>query len=69
MAGIWTRGRSNRSVQWPLALAYELAGRRTEALAALESAIRLGQPANEVHNEPALEALRQDARYARLAAR
>jgi Flp pilus assembly protein TadD len=61
-------GPANRSVRWHAALAYELCGRREEALQALAAAVRLGQPLNEVRNEPALAALRGDARFQRLIA-
>jgi serine/threonine-protein kinase len=54
---------ANRTVQWHAALSYELCGRRERALQALGSALRLGQPLNEVRTEPALAALRADARY------
>jgi hypothetical protein len=44
-------------------LVYELAGNRTEALAALTGAIHGGQPLDEVRGEPALANLRADPRY------
>ena len=54
---------SSRAVQWHAALAYELCGRRDLAMDALAAAIRLGQPRNEVRNEPALAGLRADPKY------
>jgi serine/threonine-protein kinase len=62
------RGPSNRIVQWHAALTYELCKRRGAALQALAAALRLGQPWNEIRNEPALAALRKDPGYQRLAA-
>jgi serine/threonine protein kinase/Flp pilus assembly protein TadD len=54
---------SSRKVLWEAALVYELAGNRTEALAALTGAIHGGQPLDEVRGEPALANLRADPRY------
>jgi tetratricopeptide (TPR) repeat protein len=53
----------SRKVFWEAALVYELAGNRTEALAALTGAIHGGQPLDEVRGEPALKDLRADPRY------
>jgi serine/threonine-protein kinase len=53
----------NRAVAWHAALTYELIGKRDLALAALKSAIRLGQPLREINREPALAGLRADPRY------
>jgi eukaryotic-like serine/threonine-protein kinase len=53
----------SRKVLWEAALVYEIAGNRTEALAALTGAIRGGQPLDEVRGEPALKELRADPRY------
>jgi tetratricopeptide (TPR) repeat protein len=53
----------SRKVLWEAALVYELAGNRTEALAALAGAIHGGQPLDEVRGEPALKDLRADPRY------
>jgi Flp pilus assembly protein TadD len=53
----------SRKVLWEAALVYELAGQRTEALAALTGAIHGGQPLDEVRGEPALKNLRDDPRY------
>jgi serine/threonine-protein kinase len=61
-----TRGSANRIVQWHAALTYELCGRREAALNALAAALRLGQPRNEIRNEPALAALRKDPEYQKL---
>jgi Flp pilus assembly protein TadD len=57
---------ASRKVLWESALVYELAGRRTDALTALEGAIHGGQPLDEVRGEPALAALRADPRYQKL---
>jgi hypothetical protein len=62
-------GPADRTVQWRATLAYELCGHRREALDTLASALRLGQPWNEIRNEPALAALREDAGYKRLPGR
>ncbi len=56
-------GPANRTVFWHAALVYELCGRRDDALDALANALRLGEPLNEVRNEPALARLRTDPRY------
>jgi tetratricopeptide (TPR) repeat protein len=56
----------SRKVLWEAALVYELAGNRTEALAALTGAIHGGQPLDEVRGEPALKDLRADPRYQNL---
>jgi tetratricopeptide (TPR) repeat protein len=61
------RGPANRTVQWHAALTYELCARREAALKALAAALRLGQPWNEIRNEPALAELRKDPGYQRLA--
>ncbi|MBV8841418.1 MAG: protein kinase [Bryobacterales bacterium] len=53
----------DRAVAWHAALAYELAGQRELALDAIRSAIRLGQPLQEINREPALAGLRADPRY------
>jgi serine/threonine protein kinase/Flp pilus assembly protein TadD len=53
----------SRKVLWEAALVYEIAGQRTEALAALTGAIHGGQPLDEVRGEPALKDLRADPRY------
>jgi tetratricopeptide (TPR) repeat protein len=53
----------SRKVLWEAALVYEIAGNRTEALAALTGAIHGGQPLDEVRGEPALKELRADPRY------
>ncbi len=50
------------------ALVYEIAGRRDQALAALERAIQGGYSMHEVANEPELAALRADSRYQRIQA-
>ena len=55
---------SSRLVQWHAALAYELSGRRKQAIEALTAALRLGQPLNEVRNEPTLAGLRTDPGFA-----
>jgi serine/threonine protein kinase/Flp pilus assembly protein TadD len=54
---------ASRKVLWESALVYELAGDRTEALAALSGAIHGGQPLDEVRGEPALAKLRADPRF------
>jgi serine/threonine protein kinase/Flp pilus assembly protein TadD len=59
---------ASRKVLWEAALVYELAGNRTEALAALAAAIHGGQPLDEVRGEPALKNLRADPRYQSLMA-
>jgi eukaryotic-like serine/threonine-protein kinase len=59
---------TSRKVLWESALVYELAGNRTEALAALTGAIHGGQPLDEVRGEPALANLRADPRYQKLMA-
>jgi tetratricopeptide (TPR) repeat protein len=56
----------NRDVLWNAALVYELDGQRDLALQSLKSAIKAGQPVEEVRREPALANLRQDSRYARV---
>jgi serine/threonine protein kinase/Flp pilus assembly protein TadD len=56
----------SRKVLWEATLVYELAGNRTEALAALHAAIRDGQPLDQVRGEPALASLRADPRYQKL---
>jgi serine/threonine protein kinase/tetratricopeptide (TPR) repeat protein len=58
----------SRKVFWESALVYELSGQRSEALNALQQAIRTGQPMDEVRGEPALASLRADPRYQRLIA-
>ena len=58
----------SRKVLWEAALVYELAGNRNEALAALNSAIRDGQPLDQVRGEPALTNLRTDPRFQKLMA-
>jgi serine/threonine-protein kinase len=58
----------SRKVQWEAALIYELSGQRDHALEALQSAIRGGQPLDEVRGEPALANLRADPRYQQLIA-
>ena len=58
----------SRKVQWEAALIYELAGQRDHALDALQTAIRGGQPLDEVRVEPALASLRGDPRYERIIA-
>jgi serine/threonine protein kinase/Flp pilus assembly protein TadD/TolB-like protein len=59
---------ASRKVLWEAALIYELAGNRTQALAALRGAIHGGQPLDEVRGEPALANLRADPRYQSLMA-
>jgi serine/threonine-protein kinase len=61
------RGPADRSVQWRATLTYELCKRRADALRALAASLRLGEPWNEIQNEPALAALREDPGYRRLA--
>jgi serine/threonine-protein kinase len=53
-------------VVYRVAVAHEEAGDRTRALAYLGTAIQLGCTMREVENEPLLEQLRQDSRYAYL---
>jgi tetratricopeptide (TPR) repeat protein len=59
---------ASRSVVWHAALTYELAGRRDQALQAVRTAVKLGQPLQEVSHEPALAKLRADSRYAQIMA-
>jgi tetratricopeptide (TPR) repeat protein/predicted Ser/Thr protein kinase len=54
---------NNRAVVWHSALVFELTGQREAALEAVRSAIRLGQPSQEIEREPALKNLRADPRY------
>ncbi len=58
----------SRKVLWESALVYELAGNRSESLAALGGAIHAGQPLDQVRGEPALTKLRTDPRYLSLMA-
>ncbi len=51
------------------AVTYELAGRRDEALAALQRALDRGYPLVEIRMDPELANLRTDVRYHRLVAR
>ena len=57
------------SVYYKTAIAYEIAGRRDEALRDLEAAITGGYSMREIANEAELVKLRTDARYHRLLAR
>ena len=59
---------ASRKVLWESTLVYELAGKRSDALAALAGAIHGGQPLDEVRGEPALANLRTDPRYQKLMA-
>ena len=47
------------------ALVYEIIGRRSEALAAIDRAVKAGYSLEEVEKEPELNALRIDSRYQR----
>jgi serine/threonine-protein kinase len=58
----------NRQVAWHATLAYELAGKRQLALAALRDALQGGQSLDEVRHEPTLAGLRADPGFARLIA-
>ena len=44
-------------------LVYEIAGRREQALSALEAALAAGYPLNEIRRDPELAKLRKDPRY------
>ncbi len=57
------RAPASVGVLFRCALAYELAGRRGEALASLRSAVRGGYSTEEVRRHPDLRALRNDPRY------
>ncbi|MGK5027525.1 protein kinase domain-containing protein [Janthinobacterium sp. RB2R34] len=58
---------SNPDVRFRAALANELSGRRSAALAHLERATVLGYPFSSIESEPELVALRRDTRYQTLA--
>jgi serine/threonine-protein kinase len=58
---------SNPDVPYRAALAYELRGRRGDALEQLARATELGYPFSLVESEPEFVALRRDARYQTLA--
>jgi len=58
----------NGQVLFRAAIVHEQAGRRDEALRALESALRAGFSLNEIVNAPPLRALREDPAGARLIA-
>jgi hypothetical protein len=45
---------------------YEQSGMRDKALAAIETAVKLGGPLEEMRRWPLLEKLRQDPRYKRI---
>lgn len=55
-------------VQSLAAAVYEQTGRRNEALAAFQAAIKLGYATEEMENWPPLEKLREDPRYKRIVA-
>ncbi len=59
---------SHVSVLFRCSLAYELTGKREQALEALGAALRGGYSIDEVRRDPDLEALRQDRRYLALLA-
>jgi len=50
-------------VQSLAALVYEQSGMRNKALQAIEAAVKLGWPLEEMRRWPPLENLRQDPRY------
>jgi serine/threonine-protein kinase len=54
--------------KFKMALAYEIAGRRDDALRALNAAMQARYSAHEIANEPELAQLRTDVRYHRMAA-
>ncbi|MGH9661417.1 MAG: tetratricopeptide repeat protein, partial [Bryobacteraceae bacterium] len=62
-----TAAPGDASVRFKSALVHELGGRRTDALAALDTALRAGYSSTEIRHDPALAALRKDPRYAILA--
>ena len=54
------------SIQYRIALVYELCSERDRALRALEMALASGYALHEVHQEPDLVRLREDIRFHRL---
>ncbi len=56
----------NPTVLFDSALVYEIAGKRDQALSALNLALQGGYSIDEVRGEPELATLRKDPRYARL---
>ncbi len=56
----------NPQVLFKAALVYEIAGRREQALGALDLALQSGYSMDEARQEPELAALRKDPRYQRL---
>jgi eukaryotic-like serine/threonine-protein kinase len=57
------------AVLFRMAVAYELSGKREEALRALEASIKAGYADREIRNEPELMNLRSDVRYHRMVAK
>jgi hypothetical protein len=49
-----------------MSIAWEICGRRQEALDALAATLRAGYSIREVRNEPELTAVRNDVRYHRM---
>lgn len=61
--GALAQAPKNAELRFRAAIAFELGGDRSAAVAELETARKLGYPANLISAEPDLSALRRDSRY------